>query len=128
MARQRDYAAEYRRRRVRGEKLGMSSSQIRGHPKPGEIPASEVERDIQFLGRRGPVTVPAVAAERRRASRFDTDAKRLAHGRITPREFDRKWAGRTIAGIDLPSANEVLAMEHRRLAHFGDFYPHGRRG
>jgi hypothetical protein len=33
---QRDYKAEYRRRIVRGLKKGLSKSQARGHPRPGE--------------------------------------------------------------------------------------------
>jgi hypothetical protein len=122
----RDYAAEYQRRIERAQKLGLTPSQARGHPKPGEVPASRVERDISFIGRRGTVTVAATSRERRRASDFDNDVKRLVYGRITPREFDRRWAGKTIAGIDLPTANEVLALSHRHLATFDDFYPHGR--
>jgi hypothetical protein len=40
MARQRDYRAEYARRIERGLAQGLSRSQARGHPRPGEAAAS----------------------------------------------------------------------------------------
>ena len=41
--RKRDYRAEYRRRKARGKAKGLSTSQARGHPKPGEPYASQLK-------------------------------------------------------------------------------------
>ena len=40
MARKRNYKAEYQRRKARGLVRGLSLSQARGHPKPGEVRVS----------------------------------------------------------------------------------------
>jgi hypothetical protein len=44
-------------------------------------------------------------------------------GRLSPNAFDRRWKGKAIGEQELPSADEVMALSHRGLASFDDFYP-----
>jgi len=119
--------SEYYRYRIeQGEKRGLSRSQARGHPAKGEKLATQVEKDVNVLGRSGPVTVSLVGTkERSRAGKFDNEVGLLRSGKITPSQYDRRWKGKSIGGQELPSAKEVLALSHRGLASFDDFYPKG---
>jgi len=119
--------SEYNRYRLeRGEQRGLSPAQARGHPGKGEPLASAVQKDVQILGRSGPLGVTIVGTkERSRAAKFDNQVGLLQQGKMTPRQFDRRWKGKAIAGQSLPSADEVLALSHRGLASFDDFYPKG---
>lgn len=121
-----NWSEYYVYRIARGEARGLSRSQARGHPAKGEPPASKVVKDVQILGRSGPAVVAITGTrEASRAGRFDNQVEQLRRGRITPKEFDRRWHEKSIGGNDLPTANEVLALSHRGLANFDDFYPKG---
>ena len=119
--------SEYNRYRVeRGVRRGLSPAQARGHPAKGEQLASRVDREVTILGRRGPVVVPLVGTkEQSRAGKYDNDARLLRSGKIAPGTYNRRWKGKSIGGQELPSADEVLALAHRGLASFDDFYPKG---
>jgi hypothetical protein len=114
----------YRYRIERGEQRGLSRPQARGHPAKGEVLASQTEKEVQILGRRGPVIVTLTGTrERSRAGSFDNEVELLRTGKLSPKAFDRRWKAKSIGGEKLPSADEVLALSHRGLASFDDFYP-----
>jgi hypothetical protein len=119
--------SEYNRYRVeRGVARGLSPSQALGHPARGETLASQVEKEVTVLGKSGPIAVTLVGTKARsQAGKFDNDAGLLRAGKLTPSTFDRRWKGKSIGGVALPSAKEVLALAHRGLASFDDFYPKG---
>jgi hypothetical protein len=117
--------SEYNRYRVeRGVARGLSPARALGHPAKGERLASQVEKAVTILGKGGPVVVTLVGTKARsQAGKFDNDAGLLRAGKLSPATFDRRWKGKSIGGVNLPSANEVLALAHRGLATFDDFYP-----
>jgi hypothetical protein len=72
MAKKRDYKAEYERRKATGEARGISLSQARGHPKPGELPIGrrtaksqgytrQLESGVQEIRRGKPLSKAAKA-------------------------------------------------------------------
>jgi len=114
----------YEYRLKRGEDRGLTRSQSRGHPGKGQKLASKVERDVTLLSSRGPTETTTVGVrDLSRASRFDNDSQLLLGGKLTPKQFDRRWAGKTIAGQELPNAKQVIALGQQGLAQFDDFYP-----
>lgn len=118
------WSSYYRYRIERGEQRGLSRSQARGHPAKGQPLATAVEREVNILGQNGPVTVTVVGVkELSRAGRYDNDADFLLRGKLSPRQFQRRWAGKSIGGQPLPSWQEVVALGHQGLANFEDFYP-----
>jgi hypothetical protein len=79
---------------------------------------------VMIISVDGPVAVLADSfAEVQRASRFDNDVNALLEGRLEPARFDRRWAGRTIAEVPLPDAEQVLYLGLVGEATFDDFYP-----
>lgn len=119
-----NWSQYYQYRVARAEAMGLSRSQARGHPKKGEVPASKVEKSVQILGVDGPVEVTAIGTkERSRAARYDNDVQKLLSGKLTPATFDRRWHGKTIGRVSLPSWRQVLSIAQQGLASFDTFYP-----
>jgi len=118
------WSSYYRYRVERGEARGLSRSQARGHPGKSEALASKVERERTILGRAGPeiVTLTGVR-EVTKAAKFDNDTKQLLAGKLTPKQFDKRWARKTIGGEHLPDSKQVIALGQKGLAQFDDFYP-----
>lgn len=127
MARTRDYKAEYARRKARGLARGLSLSQARGHPAPGETPIrrksrpalndERLEAAIKRLNEGASMTSAAkeegVSAERMRraiasqslakkvSGRWVPDDKRL---RRVPMIKDARVAPITVDGFEAASA------------------------
>jgi len=121
-----NWSEYYQYRIARGEARGLTRSQARGHARPGEAPASKVTKRLRIVGRAGVQVVETTGTkEATRAARFDNDVERLRRGQLTYSEFDRKWAGRSIAGSDLPTGREVIALSFQGLASFDELYPEG---
>jgi hypothetical protein len=121
-----NWSQYYRYRIARGEARGLSRSQARGHARPGEAPASKVAKRVHVVGRSGVQVVETTGTkEATRAARFDNDVERLRRGQLTYSDFDRRWGGRSIAGVKLPSGREVIALSFQGLANFSDFYAEG---
>jgi hypothetical protein len=113
----------------RGVERGLTPSQAIGKPKAGEQPASRVERDVMIIGPNGAQVATAVGTkERSRAAKLDDDVKRLTHGDLDRLAYNRRWRGRTIAGVPVPDADRVLALARAGRVGFGDFYPAGPSG
>jgi len=111
--------------RVRhGVERGLSASQALGRPRVGEVRASQVERRVRILGRDGPAeTTIWGVAELSRAGRFDNDTGELLAGRLDMAAYDRRWAGKTIGDVELPTSQRVLSLGRNGLVSFDDFYP-----
>ena len=121
-----NWSEYYRYRIARGEARGLTRSQARGHARAGEAPASKVAKRLNIVGRFGVETIETTGTkEATRAARFDNDVERLRSGRLTYAEFDRKWGGRSIAGVELPSGREVITLSFQGLAQFAEFYAEG---
>jgi hypothetical protein len=114
----------YRHRVKRGEQRGLTRAQSRGHPGKGQVLASRVERERIILSRSGPAAVTLTGVqELTTAAKFDNDVRQLLSGRLTPKQFDQRWARKTIGGEALPDSGQVIALGQQGLAHFDDFYP-----
>jgi hypothetical protein len=89
------------------------------------VRASEVERRVRILGPEGPTEITIVGvAELSSAGAYDNDAQKLRDGELDMATFDRRWAGKQIGDVILPSAAQVLTLARAGLATFDDFYPH----
>jgi hypothetical protein len=119
------YGSEaYHRRIARGEAMGLTRSQTRGHAKRGEVPASKVEKTVTILGATGATEVTAIGAkERSRAAKYDNDVQRLLDNKLAPSAFDRRWKGKSIGGVALLDWREAVALGQQGLASFDTFYP-----
>jgi hypothetical protein len=42
---------------------------------------------------------------------------------MRPSVFDRKWHGKVIGDVTLPSANQLIALAQQGVANFDEFYP-----
>jgi len=99
MARARNYQRERAQRKKRGQELGLSTSQIRGHPKASEPSVSELQAlpvwTVTFPASDPPrlVTIESDLATAKRVGRYDRKLRALREGRITPGEF-RRYAQR----------------------------------
>ncbi len=141
MARPRDYRAEYARRIERGLGHGLSRSQARGHPRPGEAPVSRrgatpaydprLEAGLKLIRAGTPLTrsAPAIGVSRERLRRYvaQTGVVEKRGGRWTvvhdprPRRIQLFSRGReltiTVPGYE-PAAlvGRYLAAVHAFLA------------
>jgi hypothetical protein len=112
-----------------GIERGLTPSQAIGKPKAGEQPASRVERDVMTMGPNGAQVARAVGTkERSTAAKLDDDVKRLTHGDLDRPAYNRRWRGRTVAGVPVPDADRVLALARAGRVGFDDFYPTGPSG
>ena len=68
------------------------------------------------------VTVTGVA-ELSRAAKFDSDTQLLLKGKLAPTQFERRWGNKSIGRQIASTWQEVLALGHKGLAEFDDFYP-----
>jgi hypothetical protein len=114
----------YQHRIAQGEARGLTRSQARGHPKQGEIPASRITKSVMITGPRGTTEVELAGFRARsRAAVYDNNVQALLQGRMRPSTFDRRWRGKTIDDITLPSANQVIALSLQGFTTFDEFYP-----
>jgi len=120
----------YNAYRVRhGVERGLTPSQARGHPRPGERPASQVERQVVVIGPNGAQVATVIGVhELSRAGSYDQDVRQLLAGRLPAASFNRRWSGRTIGGVTVPNAGRVQALGRGGLAGISDFYPAGPGG
>jgi hypothetical protein len=96
MSRKRDYKAEYQRRKQRGLAKGLSLSQARGHPKPGEAslrtgrkapePDPKLEAAVKLL--RAGKSQSAAAKE---AGVTAERLRRFTYGNKLAKRVGRKW-------------------------------------
>jgi len=93
VARRRDYAREYAARRRRAERLGLSTSQARGHANANELSLRELQGlpawTVTFPADDPPrlVTVRTDYRTAQRIGRYDRTLRQLREGRITPDQF-----------------------------------------
>jgi len=121
-----NWSGYYQYRVTRGEAMGLSRSQARGHPKRGEVLASKITKSVNIAGPRGETQVELAGTRARsRAARYDNDVQALLKGRMKPSVFDRKWRGKVIGEVSLPSANQLIALSLQGMANFDEFYPSG---
>lgn len=109
----------YRVRVDRAASQGRSRAQAAGHPRKGELLASQ--RLVQIGGPGGPLGGPVVVTGRRgRLAAHDliTDVLDLQSGELSLHDFDERWGGKTLGGKPIPSAVRWL-----RSAETGDFDP-----
>jgi hypothetical protein len=118
------WSSYYHYRLRRGADRGLTSAQARGHPRAGEPRASEIERDVVIVGRSGAQVTTVVGVQQLSlAGAADNALGDLRAGRITPEQWNRRWAGKTIGNVILPDAARMLALSRAGLADIDDFYP-----
>jgi hypothetical protein len=108
-------------REERGAEIGLSRGQALGHPRRGQVPASQYEREFRLVTVDGPqVVVTKGTREARVAGRRAHDQGELWRGRMTPEEFRRRWTGRTIGGEQMEGDTDRLVERLRRDAEASD--------
>jgi len=109
----------YRVRVDRAASQGRSRAQAAGHPRRGELLASQ--RLVTIGGPGSPLGGPVVVTGRRErmlAHDLIKDVLDLQAGALSLADFDRRWGGKTLGGEPVPSAVRWL-----RSSEVGDFDP-----